>query len=1035
MIPRVIHFIFFGFTEFQIVHYLAVKSAVAVHRVPVRLHYSQAPINNPLWDEIAQMVELVQVDPPQEFRGHRLDSYQYKADILRLQLLLEQGGAYLDIDVISLRPFDQFWQEQCVLGVESSDGSSITNAVMLSRPGHPFIQTWLDQTAHNLEDRPWAWHGVCLPREVYDSRPWPDVRLEPRASFMPFDFRDSYIFTADPAREHDLDSSYTMHMWDTIWNQQLSQIDQEYIQRQDNYFTRICRPYLARTPMPTSSDSGKNWIQQQLRRISDRCPVRNILDIGAGCGTYHERYRGLFGGAHWTGVEVWQPYVTKYGLEDRYHSVIQQDARELDWNQHYDLVFAGDVLEHMTKQQALTLVDQALTHCGCMVVSIPVIHMPQGEFEGNPWERHVKDDWTDQEVRETFGDRVVSHSVDNEIGVYLLSCDQDWINQFQKLRIAVYTICKNEAGNVADWAASNNQADYRLVCDTGSTDGTPDLLRQQGVDLIPISVMPWRFDVARETSLNLLPPGIDICIWQDLDERLLPGWREQLEQHWQPGTTTANHRYRNNGRPWQWHSKIHARHGCTWTGAVHETLRWQVPEHTVWIPELYLDEYQDLGKSRKSYIDLLERKIAEGDRNWRTYSFYSNELAGQNRIGDCIDQRKKAYEACNEGDVVKSYIARNIAQAYASLNDNVAAEHWYQTAVSHSNERESWFYWARHCHARQDWQQAYLYATRAMAVTQPRDGFTYDPAAWGSECYDIAALSAYYLKLYDLAVEYGRQALDLSPDDQRLIKNLQFYEESVTVPLPDVLTIETAGNCNRTCGTCIRNTDPDRERVSSWFGDNLMSMDTIRKIMEDARSMGFRRDLCLSFYNEPTMDPRLPDIVDMATAYPFRNIFMHSNGDLMTQELAQKLDGKLTWIYFSIYADQPAKQNREQQIKSWFTKTDVRFGTAQHGLTHYGPVADRDSIIAAALDKTCGEPLDRFVINHRGEMSMCCDDMGGNFDLGNVNDNCLYDLWFGERHQRLAKQLQRRGGRRGLKFCESCPRPHQQDFTVKNIQL
>jgi len=47
----------------------------------------------------------------------------------------------------------------------------------------------------------------------------------------------------------------------------------------------------------------------------------------------------------------------------------------------------------------------------------------------------------------------------------------------------------------------------------------------------------------------------------------------------------------------------------------------------------------------------------------------------------------------------------------------------------------------------------------------------------GSEPYDRAALSAYYLDLNKQAAEYGEKALELSPDDARLQKNLEFYQE------------------------------------------------------------------------------------------------------------------------------------------------------------------------------------------------------------------------------------------------------------------
>jgi hypothetical protein len=37
-----------------------------------------------------------------------------------------------------------------------------------------------------------------------------------------------------------------------------------------------------------------------------------------------------------------------------------------------------------------------------VVISIPIHHCPQGAWGGNPYEIHVKDDWTHQEVMESF---------------------------------------------------------------------------------------------------------------------------------------------------------------------------------------------------------------------------------------------------------------------------------------------------------------------------------------------------------------------------------------------------------------------------------------------------------------------------------------------------------------------------------------------------------------------------------------------------------------------------------------------------------
>lgn len=344
------------------------------------------------------------------------------------------------------------------------------------------------------------------------------------------------------------------------------------------------------------------------------------------------------------------------------------------------------------------------------------------------------------------------------------------------MKVAIYTIAKNEAHHVDRWAKSNAEADLRLVCDTGSRDLTINLLKKQGVTVVPITVDPWRFDVARAAALNLLPADIDVCIWQDLDEELLPGWREQLEQHWTADATTANHRYRNNGRPWQWHSKIHARHGCRWTGAVHETLEWAVPEKTIWIPELYLDEHQDVGKDRRSYLPLLEKKIAEGDRNWRTYYFLANEYEMSGQAEQALATRQQSYAALPDSDtVIKSYVATAIARGYARGGDDGRASRWFQTAADHSLERETLFAWTEFAYNRQDWGACYLTAKKCISVDIKRDGFTYDERAWSWTVYDIAALAAHNLGIGRDAVTWGEQALALNPSDQRLKNNLEFY--------------------------------------------------------------------------------------------------------------------------------------------------------------------------------------------------------------------------------------------------------------------
>ena len=100
-------------------------------------------------------------------------------------------------------------------------------------------------------------------------------------------------------------------------------------------------------------------------------------------------------------------------------------------------------------------------------------------------------------------------------------------------KIAVYTMAKNEAKNVEAFVETTRGADYVVVTDTGSTDGTPELLEKHGVIVKSCRVIPWRFDVATNCALCNVPEDADICVKLDLDERLVTTdgshWRDALE--------------------------------------------------------------------------------------------------------------------------------------------------------------------------------------------------------------------------------------------------------------------------------------------------------------------------------------------------------------------------------------------------------------------------------------------------------------------------------------------------------------------------
>lgn len=197
--------------------------------------------------------------------------------------------------------------------------------------------------------------------------------------------------------------------------------------------------------MPHSKKAGKativEWVEQL--KAENKLIHKAAMDIGPGEGAYlnwlkhkyqpgGDKYEtlkqnwlvngGPLADSKWTGVEIWAPYVDEFNLRDRYDTVLIEDVRKLNYSEigKFDVTIAGDVLEHMTKEDAIDVVKNILEISTYLFISIPIIHYPQSESHGNPYEAHIKDDWSHDEMMETFP-QIIKHNAGRRVGVYMLT--------------------------------------------------------------------------------------------------------------------------------------------------------------------------------------------------------------------------------------------------------------------------------------------------------------------------------------------------------------------------------------------------------------------------------------------------------------------------------------------------------------------------------------------------------------------------------------------------------------------------------------
>ena len=144
-----------------------------------------------------------------------------------------------------------------------------------------------------------------------------------------------------------------------------------------------------------SFDKGKEeavrWIKENFKK-GDEC-----LDVGACNGKWHNLLGDYF---VMDAVEIWPPNIHKYELMKKYRMVFGSDIKFYKYV-HYDLIIFGDVLEHMTVEDAQAVVDYARDRCDNMLIAVPFLY-EQGAKNGNPYEIHLQADLTPELFNERF---------------------------------------------------------------------------------------------------------------------------------------------------------------------------------------------------------------------------------------------------------------------------------------------------------------------------------------------------------------------------------------------------------------------------------------------------------------------------------------------------------------------------------------------------------------------------------------------------------------------------------------------------------
>lgn len=359
------------------------------------------------------------------------------------------------------------------------------------------------------------------------------------------------------------------------------------------------------------------------------------------------------------------------------------------------------------------------------------------------------------------------------------------------MRIAVYAIALNEEPHVKRFLDSCADADTIIVADTGSIDGTLEMLRQGGARTFQISVQPWRFDDARNAVLALVPSDIDVCISLDLDEVLSVGWRAALEHSWTPETTLGRYRevrdHLPDGTPTVVQSgmKIHRRFGYRWRHMVHEILvadRLDRP-HETWISGLQVDHWPDSEKRRTHYLPLIEAAVAEAPDDPRALFLLGREYAFQGRWDEAEPVlRRYLAVAAERWPLQRAAAWRRLGRCGVGKDDLDGAIASLREGLRIApGTRDLWLDLADVYARLEDWQACFDAATRGLAIPIKEDSIANDFRHARGRPYYQASLAARHLGRLTDAYALAAEATSREPNNVRFQRHLQALERHETI--------------------------------------------------------------------------------------------------------------------------------------------------------------------------------------------------------------------------------------------------------------
>lgn len=150
IVPNIIHFLFFDISELSFVDAVCVLAAFKNHRPEkIYFHTNVEEFKGHYWQKLKStpglQIHIQKVTLPDKIFGQKFSAKYHRwhaGDVVRIKILMEYGGIFLDNDSYLVKSLDEFRKFEMTLGWP--EGQYLGTQVLLAHKDARFLRLWLE---------------------------------------------------------------------------------------------------------------------------------------------------------------------------------------------------------------------------------------------------------------------------------------------------------------------------------------------------------------------------------------------------------------------------------------------------------------------------------------------------------------------------------------------------------------------------------------------------------------------------------------------------------------------------------------------------------------------------------------------------------------------------------------------------------------------------------------------------------------------------------------------------------------------------